>query len=143
MRSRERVIWDLVHQWLVKANRDLEAARILLEELEHDYEAVGFHAQQAAEKYLKALFIRHQVEFPKTHDIRQLLGYLEPLDQTLCKSLMGASDLTVYGVEFRYPGDYPSADKREGSRLLTLAETVSRGVLEHLKTYLHAGPPVG
>jgi len=48
---------------LVKANRDLEAARILLEELDHDYEAVGFHAQQAAEKYLKALPIRHQVEF--------------------------------------------------------------------------------
>ena len=142
MRSRERVIWDLVHQWLFKADRDLEAARILLEELDHDYEAVGFHAQQAAEKYLKALLIRHQVEFPKTHDIRQLLCYLEPVDARLCKSLMGATDLTVYGVEFRYPGDYPPADKREGSRLLELAETVSRGVLEHLKMYLDAGPPV-
>jgi len=55
---------------------------------------------------------------------------------------MGASDLTVHGVEFRYPGDYPAADRKEGSHLLQLAETVSRGVFEHLKTYLEAGPPV-
>jgi predicted nucleotidyltransferase len=32
-------------------------------------EIVAFHCQQAVEKFLKALLVRRQIEFPKTHDI--------------------------------------------------------------------------
>ncbi len=141
MRSHERVIWDLVHQWLAKAGRDLDAARILLDRLESDFDVVGFHAQQAAEKYLKGLLVRHQVEFPKTHDIRQLLGFLESVDARLSKLLGDATELTPYGVEFRYPGDCVPASKQDASRLLGLADTVAQAVLESLESYLTAGLP--
>jgi HEPN domain-containing protein len=58
--------------WLLFANSDLELARInpspgiLLEGL-------CFHAQQAAEKALKAVLIAHGIPFPRTLNIKTLL----------------------------------------------------------------------
>jgi len=54
MRSREQVIWDFVQAWLAKAQRDLKAAEILLAAPGELGEMVGFHCQQAVEKFLKA-----------------------------------------------------------------------------------------
>ncbi len=68
MRAPEQVRWDFVQQWLDKAHKDLRVAGVLLRGELDDYESVGFHAQQAAEKYIKALLVRHQIEFPKTLD---------------------------------------------------------------------------
>ena len=52
MRSPEQAIWDLVREWLRKAEEDLHVARELMERDRISYNPVGFHAQQAAEKYL-------------------------------------------------------------------------------------------
>lgn len=72
MRTREQVKWDFVQQWLDKARKDLNAGEILLRQDFEDYENAAFHTQQAAEKFIKALLIRHQIEFPKSHDIALL-----------------------------------------------------------------------
>ena len=55
MRTPEQVKWDFVQQWLDKASRDLAAAEVLLNCAFDDYENVGFHAQQAAEKLIKGI----------------------------------------------------------------------------------------
>ena len=73
MRNREQVVWDFVQQWLKKAELDLKTARILLKAEMDDYFPCAFHAQQAAEKLVKAHLVRHQVEFRKTHDLDELL----------------------------------------------------------------------
>jgi len=57
MRSRERVIWDMVQEWIRKAELDLKAAERLLEIETDDYYPSAFHSQQAAEKYLKAYLV--------------------------------------------------------------------------------------
>ena len=63
-----------VCEWLRRAEKDLRAAEVLLgEEL---YEEAAFHAQQAAEKALKALLVAHRVRPPKTHSIEYLLSLL-------------------------------------------------------------------
>jgi HEPN domain-containing protein len=72
LRTSEQVRWDFVQSWLKKASQDLRAASILVEEEFDDYNTSAFHAQQASEKFLKAFLVRHQVEFPKTHDIKEL-----------------------------------------------------------------------
>ncbi len=128
MRTPEEVIRDFVKKWLRKTEDDLRAAEILLEKLEGDYEAVGFHAQQSAEKFLKAFLVRHQIEFPKTHDITLLLNLVAKVDTTMAESLRKASALTQYGVEFRYPGDYISTSKQEAKKLLTLARKVKSAI---------------
>ena len=141
MRTPEQVKWDFVQQWLSKAHKDLLAAAVLLEADLGDYEHVGFHAQQAAEKYIKAFLVRHQIEFPKTHDIavlRQLVGQVDP--QT-AERLAKAEILTPYGVTFRYPGALTHVAWEEGERGLQRAREVRDAVLEHLKSYLEAGRP--
>lgn len=58
----------LLRQWIEKADADLEVAqRIAAEAADNGRirEIVGFHCQQAAEKYLKALLTRYQIEFPQ------------------------------------------------------------------------------
>ena len=105
MRSAEQVRWDFVQQWLGKAEQDLAAARVLFESGMEHYENVGFHAQQAAEKYVKAFLVRHQVEFPKTHDLARLRVLVAQVDAEVATALAPADALTPYGVEFRYPGD--------------------------------------
>ena len=67
---------SLLREWIEKADADLEVARRMAAEASENLrirEIVGFHCQQAVEKYLKALLTRCQIEFPKTHDIKTLL----------------------------------------------------------------------
>lgn len=141
MRTPEQVKWDFIQQWLGKARNDLRAAEVLLRQDTEDYDVVGFHAQQAAEKFLKAALVRHQIEFPKTHDIALLRKLLARVDRALSGRVAVADVLTAYGVEFRYPGDQPPLSKDQGSQALRLAEQVRNAVLNHLKPYLDAGRP--
>jgi len=107
MRTPEQVRCDFVRQWLDKARKDLAAGAVLLKEEFEDYENVGFHAQQAAEKFIKAFLVRHQIEFPKSHDIALLRQLVARVDPRLAEKLATADALTPYGVEFRYPGTFP------------------------------------
>src|SRR5919109_600896 len=94
MRTPEQVKWDFVQQWLDRARKDLAASEVLLKGGLEDYENVGFHAQQAAEKFIKAFLVRHQVEFPKTHNIVVLTQLVASVDAKLAKSLTEADALT-------------------------------------------------
>src|SRR5207244_8356598 len=67
---------SLLREWIEKAEADLEAAGHLAPNAASNIrlrEIVGFHCQQAVEKYLKALLTFYQVEFPKTHNIQRLM----------------------------------------------------------------------
>ena len=98
---------SLVLQWLAKAEEDLGVAELLLHEKTPYLTATGFHMRQATEKYLKALLVRHQVEFPKTHNLGKLLDLLETVDAHLAEDLGSVTILDPYSVEARYPGDFP------------------------------------
>ncbi|GJL54452.1 MAG: hypothetical protein NPIRA02_15840 [Nitrospirales bacterium] len=67
---------DLAQRYLLIADRDINTMRILVPITESDDEAIGFHAQQAVEKCLKALLSLHQIPFRKTHDIGELVDLL-------------------------------------------------------------------
>jgi HEPN domain-containing protein len=77
MQPRDPDLQSLVRQWIEKADADMEVARQMTftaSTVTRIREIVGFHCQQAAEKFLKAFLTRYQVEFPKTHDIKALLN---------------------------------------------------------------------
>jgi HEPN domain-containing protein len=141
MRTPEQVRWDFVQQWLDKAHKDLQAATILCNSNLGDYDNVGFHAQQAAEKFIKALLVRYQVEFPKTHSIAVLRQLIAQVDQGLATHLAIADALTPYGVEFRYPGDFAPLSYDQGVQALQLAAQTRDLILTHLQSYLSAGRP--
>jgi HEPN domain-containing protein len=123
---------EFVRQWSLKAEEDINAAKSLLTYGETFLSTVCFHAQQGAEKYLKAFLTYHQIEFPKTHDIGELLDLIAPLNHRLSESLRDVIVLTHYGVAAHYPGDLPKISSSDAQQAIQLAEKVRRLVLESL-----------
>ena len=129
MRHPEQVIADFVQQWLKKADLDLQAARLLCAGELTDYFVSGFHAQQAVEKYIKAFLVRHQIEFPKTHNIGRLRQLVARRDATLAERLERADVLTPYGVDMRYPEEFEVVSQKRAEQAVTLAEWVRAEIL--------------
>ena len=108
--------------WLRYAYSDLELARVRRPS-KVLFEGLCFHAQQAAEKALKAILIAKSVPPPKTHNIRTLLDLL-PQEVTVPEEIEDAASLTDYAVTNCYPGDFESVDEEEYKEAVRLAETV-------------------
>ncbi len=138
MKRPEEEIRRLVGEWIERADLDFDTVVRLAGE-ERFRDIVAFHAQQAAEKYLKALLTRHQVEFPKTHVIRRLLILLQPVDPALAQALDEATWLSPFGAEIRYPGDRPDTAPGDEARAYDLALKVRDAVLAALDPYLSGG----
>lgn len=136
MRPREEVRRELVQQWLAKAEEDFKVAERLAGEGEAYLSAVGFHAQQAAEKFLKAVLVHHQVEFPKTHDLGEILDLVATVEACLAGGLRDTAGLTDYAVDIRYPGDFPEMTAEDGKAAVSLAARVREAVREKLGPYL-------
>jgi HEPN domain-containing protein len=76
-----------------------------------NYDAAGFHAQQCAEKYLKAILQRESIRIDKIHDLLALLQLCLPAAPKLelYKELLAA--LNPFAVAFRYPGESATRDQ--------------------------------
>lgn len=89
---------------LTAGQRDQTAVRILRRDPESPVEITLFHAQQAAEKYIKAVLALRGIIFRRTHDLVELNelaiqnGITVPVDRELLMRL------SPYAVEFRYLG---------------------------------------
>ena len=68
---------EIVPAWLKRARSDLQLGRAALNTPDVLPEDACFHAQQCAEKALKALLLHHQVHYPRTHSIEVLLDILK------------------------------------------------------------------
>jgi HEPN domain-containing protein len=100
----------LTTEWVAKAEADVATAqRELRARKTPNYDAACFHAQQCAEKYLKARLQEDGIVFPRTHDLVTLLNLLPGPDPALTALLADLRLLTAFGVAFRYPG--ASADR--------------------------------
>jgi HEPN domain-containing protein len=134
------VRWDFVKGWLTKAEEDLAAAGLILGGALRSWENASFHAQQAAEKALKAVLVRYQINFPRSHDIGELLVLAEPQAAGISAELGAARALTGYAVSARYPGSEP-VNKADATRHVDVAAGVVAYVRQHLAAYLDAGRP--
>ena len=132
MKPPEEVKREIVCQWLQKAEEDFHLAEHLAGENIPYLNAIGSHAQQAAEKFLKAFLVQHQIEFPKTHDLDKLLDLIVSADNKLADSLRCSTDLTPYGADIRYPGDLPELTKGDAIRAVDLARKVRAAVFEKI-----------
>ncbi len=120
----------LVNEWVEKAEGDFRVATQLFAMEDPIYDAVCFHAQQCVEKYLKAVLQDHDIAFPKTHDLVELLGLNERFVPELLPLEQEMDRLTTYSVETRYTGT--SADEqlaRTAVDLMTQARTILRRTL--------------
>ena len=102
-------------------------------------EIVDFLCQQAFEKYLKALLVRHQIEFPKTHDIAKLLDRVAAVNANMAESLRNADALTPFGVDMRYPSDAPELLPGGETEAIDMARRVKDAVMTSLRPYCGGG----
>lgn len=100
-----------VKQWLEKAEEDINVAEILLTTELPPYNAIGFHLQQAAEKFLKVFLEYHSQSFAKSHDIEYLLKASAIINKEF--GLIDPVNLTNFAVDTRYPGDFFSVSKED------------------------------
>lgn len=95
------------------------------------WESLCFHAQQAAEKSLKALLLFLNREFPRTHNIRTLLDLIA-IDLNIPDEIDDAAILSDYAVTIRYPGEYNAVDEIEYIEAIRIAKRVYHWVEEIL-----------
>ncbi len=105
-------------EWIKKAESDYLAAQALSRRRKTPFhDEVCFHFQQCAEKYLKARLEEAGIASPKTHDLIRLLNLalaVEPLWSALRHAV---ASLSVYAVEFRYPGNEATAQNALDAKL--------------------------
>ena len=87
---------------LKMAAKDFTALRGMLDTRTFADEIFGFHAQQAAEKALKAWLSLSGVDYPRIHDLEELLALLTQHGATIPERFYGLIDLTDFAVQFRY-----------------------------------------
>ncbi len=87
-------------------------------------EDLCFHAQQAAEKAVKAVLIEQNVEFPYVHDLGRLLELAVQSGISVSAEVRKADALTRFAVAFRYPGMGRPPSTRDHQRAVRLARAV-------------------
>lgn len=126
----------LAVRWLSKARTDLALATVILERGPDMDPWVGcFHAQQAAEKALKALLVARGVEPPHTHDLGALAAVM-PDDLVLAVSEDDLGDLTTYATGPRYVFDAGTETEEPSWAEAELAVVVADRILAAVRSYL-------
>jgi HEPN domain-containing protein/predicted nucleotidyltransferase len=93
----------LPHTWLAHARSDLASMRALHGNPDVFPEQALFHAQQAAEKAVKAVLLERNVDFPYTHNLENLIDDVTSRGMTVPADVARAKELSRYAVETRYP----------------------------------------
>jgi HEPN domain-containing protein len=105
---------ELRDEWVRKAEED--AAVAAWASGAGHYDTACLHAQQAVEKYLKALLVAQGKEFPKTHALRALFDLTGMSGSEV--DLDELRWLTREASEVRYPGE--SATREDAGRAVSI-----------------------
>ncbi len=124
MTQPERFPPDDPREWLNRAKSNLAMARspipgVYLEDL-------CFEAQQAAEKAIKAVMMKRDIEFPFVHDLNRLVSILEQDGETIPEGIRRAELLTKYATVTRYPGEMELVSDQEYADAIVIGEAVVR-----------------
>ncbi len=126
----------LVRRWLAKARTDLALASVILEQgPDMDPWACCFHAQQAAEKALKAVLVARGEEPPHIHDLGALAAVM-PDDLALDVRGDDLGDLTTYATAARYVFDAGTGDEDPTWDEAERSVVVANGILAAVRAYL-------
>lgn len=116
---------DLARVLLARAVDDETLVRKVCSDADVADSIVGFHAQQAAEKLIKAVLAARGVAFVKSHALSYLIGLVEENDIEAPDELSEADVLSPWAVEFRYEGEDPPA----------LDRSAALGLVEQLRAW--------
>jgi HEPN domain-containing protein len=111
-------------RWLAAANDDLKLARLAASNAFHA--PACFHAQQAAEKAVKALHFARGARSVTGHNIRKLIEALDPRVPALDSALDDARELDLVYIPARYPNGLESGTPAEAFGAAQSSKALSR-----------------
>lgn len=120
-------------EWLEFANGDLLYAMLGQQADDIPLNLVAFHAQQSIEKAIKALLVFRKVDFPKTHDLGELLHVLRGHGGSWPMELDKVVELTPLAVQTRYPGFDDPMDRVEVDAAIQLARETLKWVTQQIR----------
>lgn len=115
---------DLARRFLELADRDIKAFRKLVPDREIDDAVIGFHAQQAVEKCLKAVLARHEVAVRKVHDLHALMDLLADHRLPVPSMRREIVELNPFAVILRY--EFAETEPLDRPLTKTIMEAVRR-----------------
>ena len=117
---------DYINKWIFRADEDLSVVDRLCESDPSAYSSsICFHAQQAVEKYLKALLVFKGIDFRKTHDVDYLLSECQKVTSDVLDSI-DLKRLTDFGVSVRYPDDFYIPDQSETTHYIRVVKDIEQ-----------------
>jgi HEPN domain-containing protein len=96
---------DLARKLLKRADDDALLVRRVLDVPDIADAILGFHAQQAVEKSIKAVLAAREIEYGKTHQLHYLIRLLDEHEIEAPSFVADAVELNPWAVEFRYEDD--------------------------------------
>ena len=118
-------------KWFRKAENDLLAIKNNLSAVEIPADVCCFHAQQAVEKYLKAYLVSINIPFPKTHDLKMLLGFCAEINPIFSEIQVTIHSLFVYAITPRYPDSIDDLTVEDAKQAYENAITIKQFILKH------------
>ena len=118
----------LTLEWIQKAEGDYDAIALHQQVVSPNFDLICFHAQQCAEKYLKAWLQEANIPFDKTHDLVKLLDLIV---LTIPAWEVNLLTLSRHAVDFRYPGK--SAAANDAEQAVQICTEVRQAIRSELK----------
>ena len=119
-------------RWFEKAEHDFLIIKKALVGDDGPWDMLTFHAQQAAEKYLKGFLVYQARRPPKIHDLLELLTMCADFDQGLVSMKPDCRELTQLGFVSRYPDEPGEPTEVDARRALDIAQRVRDAVLQRV-----------
>ncbi len=120
-----------VLRWLEHAAGDLRMALAIARDADLPARGACFHAQQCAEKSLKAALILTGVEPPKLHNLNALLDLIP--ESWRVQAYADLEDLTFWAVDSRYPSDDDEASGEDAQHAIETARQVHEAILYDIR----------
>lgn len=110
--------------WIEHAEDDFTNTKKLIRGRKPSIYGTCFHAQQCAEKYMKALLVHKDKSFPMTHDLVLLNNLLTQVGIFIGMTEDTLDTLSAYAVATRYPGASPTMD--DAKEAIEIAKTIRK-----------------
>ncbi len=104
---------SLVHNWIMKARRDLLSAKRLARGSDPYLDTAIYHCQQTVEKAVKGWLVYNDQTFEKSHDLRLLVAQASEVEPKFGDWFDIADQVSPYATAYRYPGEALEPDVDE------------------------------
>ena len=120
-------------EWFRTAETDRLAVATLLTAPDQLWSIITFHAQLAAEKYLKGYLAFRRQEPEKIHNLVALLEKAMKFDMSLNRLINDCEHLSYFSVEARYPENEESYTEAVALDAIAASDRICTAIQERIK----------